>query len=319
MDLISSRGMPPVLAIAISRAIEEQKVSDQDLHKISNLHFEFNYDKPYKKLPNKFNTLILWEPQSVMPWQYKKSVLSKFDLVIPMSPWRAENLGFKQWAFHPSTITSIQIDESLRKKNIIMINAAKFSANKNSLYGLRRKLSKKLFDMNVGYELYGQNWHMKKSKELRERIWAVRKELMAFNFPDLLEAFTDITYKYPEYMGPIDEKLTKLSEFKYALVIENELDWITEKLFDALSAGCVPLYIGPNLSKFEQLNRCVIQLEPSVKAVSHFFTQENTDLYLSKKLSVDNLKSGSRDVNLFSLEKVAEKIASIVKNAYLKF
>ena len=319
MEIISSRGMPTSLAIAISKALEAQIVSNRDLQKISNLHFEFNYEKTNGKLPNKFNILILWEPQSVMPWQYKKSVLKKFDLVIPMSPWRAENLGFNQWAFHPSSITPMQIDESLRKKNIVMINAAKFSANKNSLYGLRRKSSKKLFDMNVGYELYGQNWHMKKSKELRERIWAVRKELMALNFPNLFEAFSDIKYKYPEYMGPINEKLTKLAEFKYALVIENELDWITEKLFDALSAGCVPLYIGPNLSKFDQLSKCVIQLEPSIEALSHFFTHNNTYLYLSKKLSVDNLKSNSRDVNLFSLEKVAEKMATIVKNAYLKF
>jgi hypothetical protein len=317
MEKISARGMPFNLEMAINNALQKQVNTSSDSHKISELHFEFNFEKSRGKLPNKFNVLILWEPESVMPWQYKRSVLNKFDLIIPMSPWRAINLGIAHWAFHPSKIESISIDENLRNKNIVMVNAAKFSGSNKSFYGLRRKISKKLQSMNIGYELYGQNWHMKKSKELRERIWAVRKELLALNFPSLLEAFSEITYGYPEFLGPLDDKLSKLSEYRYSLVIENDPDWITEKLFDALSAKCVPIYIGPNLSRFKLLSKCVIQLEPSVKAIEQFFISDNIDLYNLKKAAVDDFASYSEDLKLFALESVSDEISSIVKNHYL--
>ena len=308
--------MPLDLEMSINNALVKQVNSSNDSHKISKLHFEFNYDKTRGKLPNKFNILILWEPKSVMPWQYKKSVLKKFDLIIPMSPWRAKNLGITNWAFHPSKIEFISIDENLRNKNVVMVNAAKFSASNQSLYGMRRKISKKLHSMNIGYELYGQNWHMKKSKELRERIWAIRKEVAALNLPSLPEALSEITYDYPEYIGPVNNKINLLSKYRYSLVIENESDWITEKLFDALSARCVPIYIGPDLSRFKQLSKCVIQLEPSTKAISEFFSNEDTDLYIKKKAAVDNFLAYSEEVKLFALEVVSEQISKIVKNHY---
>ena len=106
-----------------------------------------------------------------------------------MSPWRAEKLKLKNWAFHPGRIKSLKVDEKTRTKNIVMINAAKFSANFSSNYGLRRDISKKLFASNLGYELYGQNWNMPKFKELQERIWSIRKEVQALNIPNLFEAF----------------------------------------------------------------------------------------------------------------------------------
>lgn len=316
MEKISVRGMPLDLEISINNALVKQVNSIDHYRRISELHFEFNYDKTRGKLPNKFNILILWEPKSVMPWQYKKSVLNKFDLIIPMSPWRARNLGIINWAFHPSKIEFIPINENLRNKNVVMVNAAKFSASNQSLYGLRRKISKKLHSMNIGYELYGQNWHMKKSKELRERIWAVRKELSAFNLPNLSEAFSEISYNYPEFLGTVDDKLSKLSEYRYSLVIENDPDWITEKLFDALAARCVPIYIGPDLGRFKQLDKCVIQLAPSVKAVEEFFYNHNQSLYNLKKAAVDALSSDSEDLNEFALDSVSEKISTIVKNNY---
>lgn len=46
---------------------------------------------------------------------------------------------------------------------------------------------------------------------------------------------------------PVADKLATLRRYRYALVIEN-VRWpgyVTEKVFDALAAGCVPLYMGP--------------------------------------------------------------------------
>jgi hypothetical protein len=35
-----------------------------------------------------------------------------------------------------------------------------------------------------------------------------------------------------------------MRQYRYAIVIENESSYLTEKLFDALRAGCLPVYVG---------------------------------------------------------------------------
>ena len=320
---VSFNGFPHELSEMIFKGLSNQNLNLFFLRsenvKDSDIHFEFNFDKGRIKPQGKYNVLILWEPQSYMPWQYKKSVLEKFNLVIPMSRWRAEKLKLKNWAFHPGQIKSLKVDEKTRTKNIVMINAAKFSANFSSNYGLRRDISKKLFALNLGYELYGQNWNMPKFKEFRERIWSIRKEVQAFNIPDLFEAFSNISYRYPEYRGPTVDKFLELSRFRYALVIENESDWITEKLFDAISAGCVPIYIGPDLAQFPILSKCTIQLKPSVNSVLDYFRNVNEDSYLAQKQLVDQVRGDSKELEIFLIENISLKIAKITFDNYHVF
>jgi hypothetical protein len=41
-----------------------------------------------------------------------------------------------------------------------------------------------------------------------------------------------------------------MANFRFALIIENEASYVSEKLLNAIIAGCVPIYCGPNLSEF---------------------------------------------------------------------
>ena len=74
---ISSRGMPEnffcELKLACNSILANEIEYDFDniSKQNSDIHFEFNYSKNRGKLPGKHNILILWEPRSVMPWQYK--------------------------------------------------------------------------------------------------------------------------------------------------------------------------------------------------------------------------------------------------------
>jgi hypothetical protein len=278
----------------------------------SDIHFELNFDFPNKKLFGKYNVLIASEPASVVPWQYKKNILSRFDLIIPTGKTRSENLSLKEWVPFPYKFQAHTINEKLRINNVIMINAAKFSAHKESLYGLRRKTSKELFNLQIGYKLAGENWKMPKTKEIRERIWAVRKEMRAGNLPNLQEAFSHIFYRFPEYSGRVDNKITELSKYKYALVIENEPDYISEKLFDAIAAKCVPIYVGENLADFKFLKNCVVQLAPKISSILEFFGEENQQIYDEKKKYLDNVENYATDIRSFSLEMCSSRIAHIV-------
>jgi len=313
---VTSRGVPETFLKLITESLSEYlgpiNLVDQNFTIESDIHIELDFDNLKSRLIGKFNVLILSEPSTVVPGQYRKSVLNRFDLVIPAGQIRANKLGIKSWAPNPYNFKIQKINNELRTEELVMINAAKFSANKNSLYGLRRSVSKELNLRNIGYKLVGENWRMPKTKELRERIWAVRKEVGAGNFPHLIEAFSNFFYNYPEYIGRVDNKINELTKYKYALIIENEADYISEKLFDAICAGCVPVYIGHDLSSFKKLSRCVIQIEPKVNEIINFFMKDNNSLYKEKKDYIDNLDNYLSDINIFSPTRSAKKISGIL-------
>jgi len=53
--------------------------------------------------------------------------------------------------------------------------------------------------------------------------------------------------------GGVGDKVGKIAAHKFCVAMENSItqDYVTEKLWDALTAGCVPVYIGaPNVDDF---------------------------------------------------------------------
>lgn len=314
---ISSRGMPEnlftelqlALDLVLNRKIEYDFENQSKLN--SDIHFEFNYEKNRGHLPGKHNVLILWEPKSFMPWQYTQECLKLFQLVIPISPWRAESLGLEDWILHPITLNSNTKLCANRDKTVVMINAAKFSANPKSLYGFRRKISRVLFKSDIDYDLMGVNWKMNKIKEIRERIWSSRKELHARKIPSLKEAFSDVFYRYPEYRGPVLDKIYTLSQYKYALIIENEPDYVSEKLFDAIFAKTIPIYIGPNLDRFDFLSKVVYQCQPEIESILKILDEDNDEIYSEKMRFISELNDG--DFKIFTTKYNCEKLAKITE------
>jgi hypothetical protein len=318
---ISTRGMPEEFLFELMHSFDLiiQDEIEYDFENVSkqqsDIHFEFNYEKNRGALPGKINVLILWEPRSFMPWQYTHECLSLFQLIVPISPWRANRLGIKHWILHPISINREIELSAKRDKTVVMINGAKFSANQNSLYGFRRKISKALHKSDINYDLMGVNWKMNKIKEIRERAWSTRKEMQANNRPALKEAFSDVFYNYPEYKGEVADKIYTLSEYKYSLIIENEADYISEKIFDSIFAKTVPIYIGPNLERFDFLSKCVYQCEPNVGKVIEILLKDDPDIYLQKRQFIENLNL--EDFEIFTKKYNFEKLAKITRDYLL--
>ena len=66
------------------------------------------------------------------------------------------------------------------------------------------------------------------------------------------------------YRGKVESKFETMANYRFAYTLENANDipgWVTEKIFDAMFAGCVPIYWGaPNISKYIPDN-CYIHYE----------------------------------------------------------
>jgi hypothetical protein len=265
-----------------------------------------------------YNVLVLIEPPAVMPENYQKKEMEKFDLVIPLSPWRAKMLGYHHWSFQPIEIP--RKGESLdfnRINGIVMINDHKFGASTNSLYGLRRRMILGLEASQVPFYLYGPNWGMKPTMELRKRVAALRRILFTGQSISFYEVFGQLFKRYRSYQGPTEDKMTTMSHYKYALVIENDLFSLTEKLFDALYAGCIVFYVGPSLEKLGILSRTCVTLpinpDLAVKKIEQVIEHPPREVLKNVGDFVNNLNSMEFLSESSVSVSVARDIANCVK------
>jgi hypothetical protein len=75
-------------------------------------------------------------------------------------------------------------------------------------------------------------------------------------------------FKSPRsYKGPAEDKLATLSSYNYSVVIENSLDYMSEKLFDCLFAGVFPIYVGPDPREFGIPEFAAIHSKPNIESV----------------------------------------------------
>ncbi len=278
--------------------------------------FELHLDNSKSKsmVNSNFKVLILLEPPSVMPENYNSSSWNSFNLVILLSPWRSFIYGMSHIVFQPLKRPEIMNQDKFRQSRITLINDFKFGSVTSSLYGWRLKLLKKLSQKGVEVKVFGPNWNMSRTLEVRKRWAATRRAIGNPNF-DLLEAWSSLFFRPKDYCGQAPDKLSTLSEFEFTIVVENDKYSLTEKLFDAVFSGVKVFYRGPKLSEFEYLDSLCAQLPEEVDdAVEMILSREKIDwsVYQDKGLSFIN-DSGS--MAFCEHNKVAMGIVDIIQNS----
>lgn len=116
-----------------------------------------------------------------------------------------------------------------RQKKIVVINGNHIP---RSLHGqLYSKRIAAMVELNKtgSVDLYGRGW---------DQWWSHRSMWPPywFNYKTLMSI----------YRGPCDSKYEVLSRYHFSLCFENMTmtGYVTEKIFDCLYAGCIPLYLG---------------------------------------------------------------------------
>jgi len=247
-------------------------------HNLKKLHRFENFNKLG------FTILIRTEPPSVYPKQYSKSVEKKYDLIITpggdyslqkadnyLYPFFYQNIPHYYSYFNSSLNQVIKnnLDNAIytlehwekRRNNAVIVAANKVSPLANSNYNLRRKLIK-----NKNLIFYGQGWNiafLKKLKVLTGLLKFSIENLQWISILALVSFLKPINIKVPE----IHNKHELYSNSKYVLIIENSNNFLTEKIFDALISGCIPIYIGPKLSNFGINEGLAIQVRPDIKQI----------------------------------------------------
>lgn len=199
--------------------------------------------------------LICCEPSVVIPQHKQKRITCLFDQVIwvgrPLQPpvrWP------QSWRLH---VTSLR-----RLNKAVLVNADKWSFVPGQLYWLRAAIGSSEQRLDVA----GQGWSRASFTRAMHRVYELFRTLAGFSLPSFLGMSHAMSVPL-NYRGAPRDKVDFMSQYKVALVIENSRELMTEKIFDAWFAGCIPVYVGPELGVFEIPEELVVTADPSVKSI----------------------------------------------------
>jgi hypothetical protein len=198
------------------------------------------------QIPISRRALVLWEPEIVEKERYSPEVLKQYGIVYAPSPIWAKKVFGKPFKWPQDRVEGIESMDAwlLRKKKFVVIQGNKFSARKGELYSLRRRV---ITALKGKIDLYGTDWD--KGPAFAWMHWSM--SLVNSNIHEFSpKSMVGIGQKFKSYFGPVTSKRETFLKYRYAIVIENSADFVSEKLFDAISAGCIVIYTGPNLKEF---------------------------------------------------------------------
>ena len=73
--------------------------------------------------------------------------------------------------------------------------------------------------------------------------------------------------KNKNWLGAPGDKRKALENYRISLVIENSTEFLTEKLFDSFFAGCIPVYVGPNIKQFGIPSSLVVTASTNIPSI----------------------------------------------------
>lgn len=135
-------------------------------------------------------------------------------------------------AMHFYTFDDIRWELFNRPKTVLVMQVASFIQRKNSIYHMRGEATD-WFMQHVpdDYVLYGRRWSKYSSALTDERLAQFKRV----------------------YRGGVKDKIDALSHAEFTLAFENAIGngYISEKIFDAMKAGSIPIYFGaPDIDQY---------------------------------------------------------------------
>jgi len=185
-------------------------------------------------LPKK--ALFLWEPPSTSPLNSDHRLHALFPVIFTWNDALVDGRKFFKLHYpQPAHFPDLPRIPFAEKKLLVNISANKHSFHPHELYTARRATIRH-FERNrpEDFDLYGMGWE--------RRPGFLGQLLPARSRP------------YPAYRGMVRHKWDVFPRYRFSICYENIRDepgYVTEKIFDSMRAGCVPIYWGaPNITQY---------------------------------------------------------------------
>ena len=344
-DPLSSRNrddcMEPMRALrdyAHSKGIE---LHTADIVQAMGLKPDFNLyveSIPVDKIAAGINCLLLFETPLTVPINSDYSYLNQFDEIFTwdLDLLKRKRSGALLGKLDYPELTEIRTPNPIPKEFyepplhlgfngrtqfccLIGSNRHANFPDKRELYSERVKAIR-WFEKNVGnqFYLYGKGWNVPK-----KRLGKVGK--LIYRLQKIIPFLTRRSV-FPSYQGPAKSKHEVLSKTRFCICYENARDlsgYLTEKIFDCLFAGCIPIYWGePDIEKwipsecfidfrkfssYEELYKYLLNMPEEIfiemqNVGRHFIAGESFQIHSSKSFASNIIDRIYSQINL--LERV---------------
>jgi hypothetical protein len=308
----------PLWTILIDNLVQAGlSIKDEAAFHVSLDHEESSYQKFILGGGKPKNAILVrLETNTVFPGQYSPRIESKYGFVLTFganSKLRNSTPALGHPYVHSKIPTFRTRDEENRSsifesrisanvfkiekwKNratlISYIGGNKIGLNSTGNYNYRRKLVRTLIPK--GLKVYGPYWNDGFWVKFYNRSTTFLHGLRSHQIPNFFHIYGDLFNKYPGAMGRVAEKDVVLLDSKFTLVIENSNDILTEKLFDALLAGSIPIFFGPDLSDYGLPDNISIELRGNERDILTRITEmpdNEVDEYLNNIIAFLNDQS----------------------------
>ena len=217
--------------------------------------------------------LVRLEPSVIRPQNIRSDYLEHMSMVIDVgrSPLASNSrMNWPQrWTL--KHLESPKVAGPERIDRFVIINANKMSFVQGELYSLRRLAAQQSSDIDVWGFDWDMPWFRKITKALEEIL--IPLEHRVGIKPTAIKGW----FKKPlSFMGTSEDKLSTLASYKYSLVIENSIEYMSEKLFDSLFSGTLPIYVGPNPVDFGMPEFVAIHSKPDINSIMTAIQQART-------------------------------------------
>jgi hypothetical protein len=273
----------------------------------ADLFININHNKKsIRKTPRNqkaLKVLFRTEPISVFPAQYTVRVENLYDLVITTGrpkrkfgkfldihhPYRTlRNPNFPELETTDLNNQQSKNEDDIhtfahwKRREILLslIAADKVSSQKENLYELRRKLASDSIENEL--EIYGTLWNESYLRKIRHRVGVGLHALRYGTLPSLRSLYGGLHRSYPNYKGAPQDKQEIVRNSKFSLIVENSSTYVSEKLFDAFIGGSIPIYFGPELSKFgiPEKNLVIRHLGSSSELTTRLSTMSESEILM---------------------------------------
>lgn len=205
----------------------------------------------YNEMPKSFSgvvkeksAVLLFESELIRPdnWDIKNH--EKFKFIFTWNDDYVDNKKYFKFNFVDANQPKFKkFSEKIKLCTLVAGNKAK--SHPYELYSKRVEAIRWFEKFHpADFEFFGVGW-----------------DRYAFGLPLIGKVLNRITplgkmfaQKWPSYRGPAKNKIDLMQNYKFSICYENAEKipgYITEKIFDSLAAGCIPVYWGaPNITKF---------------------------------------------------------------------
>ena len=229
--------------------------------------------------------LFSTEPKIIISRGHIYSHLKKFKLVFTFNDdlvTRYSNI-VKFNLPQPSKIRSDFVDICNRRDAVLIsANKSAYRFKKGALHNKKVALIRALDKSSLDLDVFGPEWH-------KAKRFPILKKLFFFRYR---------YYNFSGYKGYVEDKLNKTSEYRFSLVVENSRmnGYISEKIFEAMFAYSVPIYLGApnvenyipansfiNVAKFVNMNELLMYLESLTNDTIESIIKNGQDFLSSEK------------------------------------